>query len=421
MNKNRFLIFLLLLVIIFFAFSNYSAVSTIDESAYVIAMGLDPAPDGKINLSLQIAIPDSSSEGESSSSTEHSSSSIVNTVECNTIFSGITLINSYISKRLNLSYCKVVVFSEEMAENGIGNYISDLMNDVELRPTCHILVSKCDAKYYLENSKPMIDNLSSKYYEVQRSSEKNTGYTKSITILDFYNSYYDSFVQPYSVLGSISGANSGNIQNSQSPQSPNSSEDLNYVVSVESQTTEKVEKNIENLGLAVFKGDSFVGEISGMETVYHLMVSNQFKSSIINIPSPFADNNYIAIYISNVKSKNKVQIINGSPYISCNITLSARVISSSMANNYLEPENIKLIQDYANSYLKSCIEDYLYKTSIDFNSDIIGFGKYGVHNFRTMQSWNNYNWLEKYKNSFFDVNVNTKIVSSYLVYGNKRN
>lgn len=420
MNKNKFLIFLLVIVIIFFSFSNYNAVSTIDESAYVIAMGIDSAPNGKINLSLQIAIPDSSSEGESSSSSEHSSSSVVNTVECNTVFSGITLINSYISKKLNLSYCKVAVFSEEIAKNGIGNYISDLMNDVELRPTCHILVSKCDAKYYLENSKPMLENLSSKYYEVQRSSEKNTGYTKSITILDFYNSYYDSFMQPYSILGNISGFNLEKKQNNKNDH-PNNSEDLNYVVSVESETSEKVEKNIENLGLAVFRGDAFVGEISNIETIYHLMLSNQFKSSIINIPSPFSDNNYIALYISRVKSKNNVQIVNDSPYISCNIILSARVISSSVSNNYLEPENIKLLQDYSNSYLKTSIEDYLYKTSIDFKSDITGFGRYGVHNFNTIQSWNEYNWLEKYKNSFFDVNVNTKIISSYLVYGDRKN
>lgn len=251
MKAKKFLIFILCSLVTIFSITNKKAVNTIDESAYVVAMGFDTSTSGKLQLSLQIAIPSSegNSSSGSSSNSEQSASTIVNTVECDSVFSGITLINSYISKKLNLSYCKVVVFSEELATSGIENYVSTLINDIEVRPTCHILISRCDAKYFLENSKPMLENLSSKYYEVETSSEKNTGYTKAVTLLDFYNSLYDSFSQPCAILGSINGANAGDIEDNQFSVgvNPQSLENLNSIASVESESSDSTQRNIENL------------------------------------------------------------------------------------------------------------------------------------------------------------------------------
>lgn len=173
-------------------------------------------------------------------------------------------------------------------------------------------------------------------------------------------------------------------------------------------------------GIAVFKGDTFVGELSSSQTLYHLIISNKFKSSVINIPSPFSDIDYISLYITKATSKNKAIIVNGSPYITCDVKISARVISSSISANYLTNENLKMIQDYANSYFKANIEEYLYKTSVEFRSDIAGLGKYAVRNYKTMDDWQKYNWLENYKNSFFNVNVHTNVISSYLILGNNR-
>ena len=44
-----------------------------------------------------------------------------------------------------------------------------------------------------------------------------------------------------------------------------------------------------------------------------------------------------------------------------------------------------------------------------YNSDIDGFGKYALKHFSTINEWENFNWLDNYQNSFFKVNVNSKI------------
>ena len=59
--------------------------------------------------------------------------------------------------------------------------------------------------------------------------------------------------------------------------------------------------------------------------------------------------------------------------------------------------------------------DYLYKTSLEFNSDSCGFGKFAIVTFLTTEDWNKYNWMNNYKNSIFKVNVNSSIKSGLLL------
>jgi len=51
------------------------------------------------------------------------------TVEAPSIYSGLNMINSYVSKQLNMSQIKVLVFSEELAREGIEKYINALMRE----------------------------------------------------------------------------------------------------------------------------------------------------------------------------------------------------------------------------------------------------------------------------------------------------
>lgn len=61
------------------------------------------------------------------------------------------------------------------------------------------------------------------------------------------------------------------------------------------------------------------------------------------------------------------------------------------------------------------IYNYLYKTSLDYNSDICGFGKYATHQFLTTEDWDRYNWLDNYKNSIFNISVNSSLKSGLLL------
>lgn len=97
------------------------------------------------------------------------------------------------------------------------------------------------------------------------------------------------------------------------------------------------------------------------------------------------------------------------------VHLEARIQSLNENSDYLNSDNIKELEKYINSYMQSEISSYLYKVSKEYNSDIDGFGRYAVKHFSTWDDWTNYNWLENYNTSFFDVDVKTDIKSSYIL------
>jgi spore germination protein KC len=173
------------------------------------------------------------------------------------------------------------------------------------------------------------------------------------------------------------------------------------------------------MGISVFNGDKIVGELDGLENICHMLVSNNLKYCNLTIPDPIDDDNFIDFHlIPSKKTKVKVYFVNGNPYITCDINVNIKIISATESStqtnsNYYSSDNIALIEESCNDYLKTIISEYLYKMAKEYKSDIDGFGKYAVKHFATIDEWNEYNWLDNFENSVFNVNVNTTLQSGY--------
>ena len=71
-----------------------------------------------LKISFQLSIPSANGSSGSSSggdSSSDSSDTVIDTIECTSVESGISLANGYVSKKINLAHCKVLVISEEVA------------------------------------------------------------------------------------------------------------------------------------------------------------------------------------------------------------------------------------------------------------------------------------------------------------------
>lgn len=403
--KKSLSLFLIITVLMFSLSGCYNS-QNIDHLAYVVAIGFDMGENNKLRLSFQISIPSNSSEGGSSS---QSDSSIVTSIECASFDSGVNILNSYLSKESNLSHCKIIVFSEDFANHGISETLFTLMNKIDVRPDCNVLVSRCSAEYFLNNSKPMLEKLSARYYEVAPTSSEYTALTENVTLSQFFSDYTDTFRSSFAILGGINSENTHSTNLGESTSEIDASNKAD-------ETLIHGKPNIENIGLAVFYKDKLVGELTGLETICHQIICDCLDTCVINIPSPFEDGQTISLKLRLVNNtKNKVDIVNGAPFITSNVSLEARILSMDENSKYLTMENISLLEKSANFYLTTKLYEYLYKVSKDFKSDIDGFGKHVVKNFLTMEEWENYNWLENFKNSFFDVKVETKVKSGYIL------
>lgn len=413
-NINKFkkiiiyLFFIIVIIILILAFSSSYRSFNIDNLAFVIALGIDKGSnDGNLQITLQIAKPSAISETGSS---KESDSYVINSVEASSISTAINLMNSYIGKELNLSHCKLIVFSEEVAVGGISKELYTLMNNLEIRPYTNMVVSKTGAKYYIENSKPSLEVLPSKYYEIFPNSSKYTGYTSNATIGDFFNNMKSNTSEGYSILG---GAIDGDLSVLGKYSSTNPIDSGNIK---SNETSISGKRGAENIGLAVFKDDKLVGELNAIETICFSIIHNEVDGFLITIENPEDEESYIDLYLyHDSNSKCDVDIINGNPYITINCKLDGRIYSMKNNAEYLNNDVLDKISSYASNYMKLQMSNYLYKTSKDFKSDINGFGKFALSNFTTINEFERYNWLYNYENAFFNVNMDISIKSGLLL------
>ena len=349
--KNKFIKKLL---IFFILITNITTLSGcydsrgIEDLAYVTALGIDILDNDVLSLTFQISIPGTSSESGSSQSSKTENT----TVQCSSIDAGISLVNSYISKQINLSHCKAIIFSEKIASKGLNKYIDTLSNNIEIRPNCNIIISRCSAKDFIENATPSIETLTARYYEVALKSSEYTGYTTSTELATFVNDVKNSFVQASAILGGI------NTGEKDLTEKPYVGIDGNYKAN---QTPIDDINNIETFGTAVFHDDKLVGELSGLETICFLLISDKIESCTISVPSPFETESEIDLLIRKSKnSKISVEIINGSPYISVDLFLEAHGLTLNETVDYTSIKDIKQIESSSEKYLKSLITNFLY-------------------------------------------------------------
>ncbi len=320
-------------------------------------------------------MPNQILNGESSSQSTKQS---IFSVDCDTIDSGLGILNNFLSKKINLSHCSAIIFSEDFAKDGINKQINTFINNIEIRPNSNIIISNKSALDVLENISNSGENFSSRYYEFLINSSSYTGYSSISKLNDFFFS-----------INSL-----------------NTEATANYVT---------INDNIvQNNGIAVFKDDCFVGTLEPLDTICHFIILNNFRPAIISINDPFQNDKIMDINLLESRSYTDVSIINNTPYIKIHVNASGKIKSSNSNFDYSSDESIRIVEDSLNRYLEKNIEKYLYKISRDYNSDICFLGEKLSVKYLTDDSFKLIHWNEIFKDSVFDVSVISDINFSYL-------
>lgn len=431
----------------------------VDDLAYVLAIGLDQGQKNAVKVTMQLALPNAVGGGGGGGGGGGKPSSII-TVEAPTLTSSLNMANNFLSRRLELSHAEVAVFSEDLAKSGtIEEYLRGMIRSREFRPTINLVVSKGPAEEYLKSIKPVLDLEPAKYYELTFSAYRYTGLSIRSQLEEFYADMESPGVQPVAVLagvnkskqpkggqsgGSAQGAQSGgSAKDDQSGGSGDSGKDDQSGGSgQESQAggpqkeakpaestnkskgrpqpfegdyeagsiprTGDVKGEIE--GLAVFDGNRMVGEMDGEAATDYLLVNGDFHTAYKTFADPEVMGTYVVLDVSQ-KSKPvcRVKIVDGKPQISVQIAVDADIQTIQSGYNYEDTEKLPILEQAAETQLKDEIVRFLGRTAGEFHSDICGFGNHARGLFLTWKDWDDYHWLQQYKDATFDVGVKVRI------------
>lgn len=332
--------FITLIFIYGFSFSYISR--SMENLAYVIGIGIDKNTQNGDKMKVSFQFVQLYALGETGSS--QPPPTFIDSVTSNSINGAINQMNAYIGKEINLSHCDIIVFSSDFAKDGISTEIYSLVNNEDIRPYSNLVISTSTASSYLENVKPNIEKLVTKYYDTFPITSAFTGYTQDITIGKFYNRLVSDCWDNTVALGEVfksedssesessegqqsssgssgggesseseglesSSSSSSQPSESQSSQSSNN-QDSQSSSGQESQSSQGEQNNessngsqptnvlsvtgkrgTQNVGVGVFKEDKLIGNLSEIETICHLLILNELKACTISIPNPTSSSN----------------------------------------------------------------------------------------------------------------------------------
>ena len=451
----KWFIIIMTIIIFLYAFSSSYYSQNIDHLDYVIALGIDKLPNSdNLSVTFEFANLGSFSENSSSEQTEP----IINTIIAPTIPNALTIMNAYIGKQLNLSHCKVIAFSEDFAKTGILDEVSFLTHNIQIRPTTNVVVTDCNAVDYLKHSTSSLEQVLTKYYDIFPTSSEYTGYTSNIPLGRFYENLLDINSGAVTILGSLvenadsknENPSSSNSQNSdvsvpsKSNNTSSESSDTNNNSNKENESTEMENKNTitktiqnnkqdyqsfdpksaisegdrgaENMGLAVFKDDKYVGSLSTIETLCYSLLKDEVDNFVLTITSPFDEAEKVDIKVGDLSQlKTDIDISKDTPVINIKFNLTAEVINVLDNQNTPYDKTLEKLNLALKEYLTEEFKSYLYKTSREYNSDINEFYKIAKRQFITNSDFSNYDWANKYETAEFNVEFNEDIISTLII------
>ena len=387
-----------------------------DDMLYVVAIGVDKGISDKWRLTIQFPTmkegggqTQSGSGGggqsQSGSGGDEQSGHSYASIDVPSFFTGIDMLNASLPRKLNFSHTQIIVFSEELAEEGlIGEYIASLSRFYEIRRSAHVFVVKGNAIDFIKENKPVIGTTISKSFQVLAHASENIGFFPHTTLENFYEGLKSPYGQAISVMASVNDSKS--FAEKGEPWGTQFKTGGDYFAG---QLPRTGQNKIEVWGTALFNGDKMVGELNGDETRFLLMTRGEFKQGSFTMQDPKKPELIIPLDVRASKKPDiEVDCKGAKPVIRLKVQLDADLLAVQSMINYEQPELQSLLEQTFKKSVKEGITSLIKKCQ-DLNADVFHFGDYAAKNFLTIDAFESYDWNSHFKEAEVIVDVNFAI------------
>ncbi|WP_238884115.1 Ger(x)C family spore germination protein [Clostridium sp. YIM B02551] len=357
-----------------FLLSCYGCSSTkeIDKRAFVACIGIDTGQFDmhRFKVTLTFALPEKQ---------------MINyfnlTAEANTVNEAIELIRTKISKDIDFSYAKVILFGKSLASEDLSIAIDSLIRMREIQTISFVTIGEPNAKCILD-----------KRVELQKKASKNllsmnslilafdgtgveTNYITQVYLFDFYRNITELGVTPFLPIIKIQEDNF----------------EIDELALLDKGVHLKTKTVLSPSETQIFN------MLYANKSNLRLNIDSQEKSFVVRVQ--YVKHSY------SIDSTTKVL-----PKLQYNIKISGIISESTSTQNQI---NLNKCEDLSSEVISSQILKLLKKLQAD-NLDPIGFGlRYRSRN------WNNStkfeDWNKLYPSIDYEVNLKMKLESSGLI------
>lgn len=358
----------------------------LENVAFSLALGLDSAPDGQVEMTTVIGIPAALAGAGGGQGTRGGSKggspNLVLTVTGRSVTDAIIKVDSTINRRLSFAHNSVIVFGESLTRRGIADVLGFILRFVETRRDQHLMMSLGPAREFLQIQPTIEKNVAEYLTDLFRIKlDKDT--VAETTLGDFAVAYQSgaggSFipvmrkVPPSNPAGGSSETGGGD--------------------------------RADVVGHAVFKGDRLAGIIGPELKEAFSLAAGKFTVAAVLVPDPLAPGKWVAVEITRPGRRVSARVDGDQVRIVLEITVEGDLIEIESVQNYGNPENLRLLERALSEKIRGEVSRVIRQVQDMGADDPFRFGEVVKIQFLTWPDWIAFDWPKRFREAEVEVRV----------------
>lgn len=392
-----------------------------DETAFVLALGVDQGKQNRLTVTVQIAVAHhifgnangAGGGGGNGGDGAAGQPSEVVSVEAPDILSSINMINTFVDRRLSFKHTKAVIISESLArEEGVEPVLAALGRFAEFRRAGHVVVCRGEtAAEFLRNNQPTHEENPSKFLELMFLSARYTAFFPRFTQFHyFYNAAKNLDEQPVAILASSRTAPVGEEDTAGAAAADTAKPFRHEGKFLAGEVPRRGGDKIEFIGAAVFNGDKMVGSLTGEEVAWLLMIRGGFREGFFAQEDPLAQGKLVTLEVfPDRKTGFKVTWEDGKPAIEIKVSLEGSLQSVQSTVNYEDPAIAPVLEEAFARRVEREMMRMVDKIQKEYGSDVLRLGWKVKRQFLTWKEWEQFNWPQQFTSATIKIKVGFKL------------
>lgn len=328
----------------------------LNETAFVLGMGLDKAPSGSgYKVTLQVVIPSAITSQAAGGTGGVGVPVVVSSFVVPTLYETQRQYALVSSRAAYYGHIRVLVIGEELAKSGVGPALDVLKRSREPRDDYYVMVARNNtAENVLKILTPLNKLPASKLFDSLDKSQKISAKTVAVSLNRLIEDMIYDGINPVltgvEILGSVkSGENQSNLE----------------------VTAPKALTRFSNV--AVFRKDKLLGWLDDNQTIGYNYITDNVNQSSGAVEGE--DGKPIVIGALQTSTSRKVKIINGKPNIFIHLKATCNVQESMSKDDLSKESTIQELERKSEERLIERMKSSVEQIHDRFNADVMGFGQ----------------------------------------------
>ncbi|MFP3122045.1 Ger(x)C family spore germination protein [Ectobacillus funiculus] len=329
--------------IILFALTGCWSRVEINDIAIVTATAIDKMRDGKIRITLQVAIPKKLGPVGTGGSDGGMETTMLISETGENVMDASRKLQEKFPRRIFFSHSRNLIIGERAAKEGVYPILSFFARGREARLRGFILFSKGEAARILKPA-PNIERYTSEAIR----EEVKTGIGLRTMQKDFIDMLTTEGIAPVAAQVAIKSAEKGKKNSGLSP---------------------------AIIGTAVFRQDKLVGWMDDGDTRGVLWLRNEVEKATIAVTVPKEKGGgKIGVQLLTGKTRVKPVLEQGKVMMKVNVRAEAELFENGSGLDLGDPKVLQYVQNLLERDVKKRMRSALYKAQKELHADIFGFG-----------------------------------------------